>query len=136
MKIRTTPRPLGEPPIGALAMVPLFFLPLGAWLIESGNLTLSQCGLKTLAGIPCVSCGSTRATIHLLHGDFATALYYQPMTMLIYAMLLTWGTLSLGALVKRRSLHLDLSRREDLAIKLTLVAIPLANWAYLIGNGI
>lgn len=136
MRLHTTPRSLGEPPIGAFAMVPLFGLPLGAWLVETQTLTLATCGFKQLLDLPCLSCGSTRATVHLFRGDLLTAISFQPMTMLIYLLLAVWGGLSLWAYVTRRSLHLDLSKRQDFALKASLVAIPIMNWAYLVTMGI
>lgn len=136
MHLRTSPRPLGELPIGAFAMIPLFLLPLGAWLVETKTLELSTCGFKRMFGLPCVSCGSTRATVHLLHGDLFTAISFQPMTMMIYLLLLVWGGLSLWAFTKRRSLHLELSKREDFLVKASLVAVPVVNWFYLVAMGI
>ncbi len=136
MRVTTTPRPLGEIPIGALAMAPLFMLPLGAWLIETKTLDLSECGFKRMFDLPCLSCGSTRATVHLLHGDLLTAISFQPMTMMIYALLVVWGSVSLWALFARRSLHLDLSKRQDFAMKASFVAIPIMNWFYLVAMGI
>jgi len=136
LRIHTTPRPLGEPPIGAIAMVPLFGLPFGAWLIESGTFELSECGFKRAFDLPCLSCGSTRATIHLFHGEFLTALSFQPMTMLVYSILLTWGSLSLWAFATNRALHIDLSKAEDIGLKLALLFVPLANWGYLVQAGI
>ena len=117
-------------------MVPLFFLPLGAWLVGSNTLVLSTCGFKVAFGLPCVSCGSTRATLHLFDGDFWTALTFQPMTMLIYTLLTGWGLLSLWALLTRRSVSIDLSKREDMTVKLSLVFVPLINWSYLVWAGI
>ncbi|MEO8440086.1 MAG: DUF2752 domain-containing protein [Spartobacteria bacterium] len=34
----------------------------------------NSCGAVT--GLPCIFCGTTRAVYHLLHGEFAQALYY------------------------------------------------------------
>ena len=136
MKLRTTPRSPGEIPVGAFAMLPLFALPLGAWLVETGTLNLSMCGFKRAFDLPCLSCGSTRATVNLLHGNFGTALYYQPMTMMLYMLLILWGSLSIWALLKGHRLHLDMSKREDFAVKAAFVAIPIVNWGYLVSMGI
>lgn len=117
-------------------MTPLLGLPLGAWLIETGTLELAECGFKVAFDLPCISCGSTRATIHLLHGDLLSAIALQPMTLTVYAFLLAWGLLSLWAFVKRKSMNLKMSKREDLAAKFALIAIPLVNWSYLVWAGI
>lgn len=136
MKLQITPRPLGEVPIGALAGASLFFLPLGAWLIETELLTLSQCGFKRAFDLPCLSCGSTRATIHLLHGELFTAIAFQPLTLFIYALLLVWGGISFWALIRRRAVRLQLTKTEDVLAKVSLLVLPLLNWAYLVSAGV
>lgn len=39
---------------------------------------LQICILKNTTGLPCPSCGTTRSVLHLLHGDFSTALLMNP----------------------------------------------------------
>lgn len=117
-------------------MVPLFGLPLGAWLVETGRFEFTRCGFKQMFELPCLSCGSTRATVHLLHGDLFTAISFQPLTLMVYAMLVVWGCLSLWGFLSRRSINFRLSKAEDVAFKVSLVVAPLMNWAYLIAAGI
>ena len=136
MKLYTTARSPGEWPIGALALAPLFWLPVGAWLVETKTIELSQCGLKRMVGLPCLSCGSTRATVNLLHGNIAKALAFQPMMMTIYVGLFVWGLVSMWAFLRRRSLNVDLSRTEKRIWYTAIVTVPLANWAYLIAMGV
>jgi hypothetical protein len=45
------------------------------------------CGFKSVTGLPCVFCGGTRSACALLEGDFAHALYLNPISI---------ATLSLG----------------------------------------
>lgn len=136
MRIETAPRALGEAPVGAIMMTPLFGLPLGAWLVETDTISLGKCGFKTAFGLPCISCGSTRATLHLLHGDFLGALAFQPLTLTLYLLLVIWGLTSLWALLRRRSVRLSFSEREEFWLKVGLVAVPLMNWSYLIAAGV
>lgn len=136
MKIHVTKRERGDVPVGALVMLPLFALPLGAWAIEQGHVTFSTCGMKRLAGIPCLSCGSTRATLHLFEGEIGAAFAMQPMMMSLYVLLLVWGLVSLVSFARDRRVSLDLTRREDIAFKAALVLLPALNWAYLIYAGI
>lgn len=136
MRLESTPRPYGEVPTGFLLAAALFFLPLGAWLVETQTIELSQCGLKSAFGIPCFSCGSTRATMLLLGGDVLGAIAMQPLTMLIFALILAWGVISGAAFLRGRSVRLKLGRREGLFAKLAIVALPLVNWVYLYANGI
>ncbi len=136
MKLETTPRPVAEFPLGLVLASLLFFLPLGAYYIETGAFQFSECGFKRMFDLPCFSCGSTRATIHLLHGDVVTAVRFQPLTMLIYSILMTWGAISGWALWRRVSIRPKFGKREDIAVKLTLVALPILNWVYLWWAGI
>lgn len=73
----------------------LFVMLIGFITIIILNLTLAQTphvGLPCYAnmhfGIRCPGCGVTRATLHLVRGDFATAIYYNPwfiLTLAIFA---------------------------------------------------
>ena len=40
---------------------------------------VSICPLLSIVGIPCPSCGMTRAVLAVLNGDFRTAVYYHPL---------------------------------------------------------
>lgn len=136
MRLQLSQRKPGEIPIGALLMLPLFGLPLGAYLVERELVDLGTCGMKAAFDLPCLSCGSTRATLHLFHGELLSAVTLQPMMMGIYLLLIVWGAVSLWAFATRRHVGLVLSDREDMAVKLALLSIPLINWAYLILAGV
>lgn len=76
----------------------LFALPaalLALALVQPGSVPswfpfATSCGAVT--GLPCIFCGTTRALQHLLHGDFARALYYN---WLSYPLLVAAGALYL-----------------------------------------
>lgn len=136
MKIAVIDRKEGHIPWGALVMAPLFFLPLGAWAVQTGRIDLGVCSLKVMAGIPCLSCGSTRGTIFLLHGDITRAFALQPMMMTLYAIIMGWGLVSLSSFYRGKRVVVGMSRAETWAFRASLVAIPLANWAYLIKAGV
>lgn len=136
MKLWVHERTSGEIPWGALVMLPLFAMPMGGWLVEQGHVNFGVCALKATVGIPCLSCGATRATLHLLHAEWADAWAMQPLVMVVYALVALWGVASLGFFARNESMYLELSRREELAFKSSLVILPLVNWAYLIAAGI
>lgn len=117
-------------------MAPLWFLPLGAWAVETGRIDLGVCSMKMLANIPCWSCGATRGTVRLLHGDFASAIAFQPLIMGLYALFMFWGVVSLVSFWRGKRVLLDPSRAEVWAFRLALVALPLLNWWYLIEAGV
>ena len=136
MRVYTRARRLGELPLGVFFMLPVLLLPLGAWLVESGSLVLRGCGMKKALGMPCLSCGSTRATLNLLHGNVLEALLFQPMMIGIYALFAIWGMVSLASFVVGRRLVIELDDREDLAFKIVVVTVPFLNWIYLVAMGI
>ena len=132
MRLYTEPRKPKTIPVGALLMIPLFALPLGAWIIEQGIVDLGTCGMRAAVGIPCLSCGATRATLALFGGDILSALALQPLIITLYFGVALWGLASFGTFMANRKLILRFNRLEDLIFKISLIALPLANWAYLI----
>jgi hypothetical protein len=136
MRFEVTDRHAGEAPLGAVLMLPLFGLPLGAWLVHHGYVSFGTCGLKRLADIPCLMCGATRATFDLLAGHLWSAITLQPLVILLYALLASWGVVSLVSFVLARRVHMRLTSHETAAVKLAIISLPLANWAYLIAAGV
>lgn len=136
MRLYTVRRPPGEIPVGALVMLPLFAMPLGAWAVRTGVMEFSTCGMKRMFDLPCLTCGATRATLALTRGDVLGALALQPLIIVLYALIAIWGALSLWTYLRHRRLVLSMSRAEDLAFKALLVIVPIANWFYLYRAGI
>lgn len=136
MQIRLTQRQPGVAPVGALLMLGLFALPLGAWLVHNGIISFGTCGLQRLADIPCLMCGATRATMDLLEGQLLNALALQPMVILGYVALAAWGSVSLVTFATDRHVDISLASAEKTTLKLTIVFAPLANWAYLVAAGV
>ncbi len=64
------------------------FLLLGS-IILFFNLSYIGCPIRFATGVPCPTCGITRAVISLLRFDFATSFYYLPTAVpLIVSMLM------------------------------------------------
>lgn len=136
MQVYVRPRRLGEFPLGAFLMLPLFGLPFGGWLLEHGHHSFSKCAMKVRFDVPCLSCGATRGTLRLFHGDIFGALSFQPMMMTIYLGLLIWGFASLWGVFTRKRVVVHLTDREDLIFKFIIIAVPILNWFYLYFMGI
>ena len=117
-------------------MLPLFALPFGVWLVQQEWANFGTCAMKSVFGIPCLTCGATRGTVRLLYGDIAGAFSYQPMIMVVYLLLATWGLTSLGLFVQDKRAKLHLNPTETRMMKVALIAVPLVNWVYLIAAGI
>jgi hypothetical protein len=131
MEIYVRPRKLGEIPVGALVMLPLFALPWGGWMLEHDRLHFGRCAMKVKFELPCLSCGATRGTLRLFHGDLLGALAFQPMMISLYAAILLWGAISLWGFIRRERVVIYLSDREDLLFKAVIIFAPILNWLYL-----
>ena len=97
--------------------------------------TLPECTFKALVGLPCLTCGVTRSALALADLDFGVALRINPLaTVLVVAFVgggLVAGSLALGGRPLREP-RWDLLPVE----RLGLVAVVVANWAYLVWRGI
>ncbi|MGM0559194.1 MAG: DUF2752 domain-containing protein [Myxococcota bacterium] len=136
INIEVEDREPGKVPIGALLMLPLFLMPLGGYLVQENSADMGICSLKALVGLPCMTCGSTRATMRLLYGDVAHAILFQPMMIAIYVGLGLWGGVSFVSFLMDKRVKVELSDTWSIAFKVSLAAIPLLNWAYLIAIGV
>ena len=96
---------------------------------------LTLCPLKRLLGVPCPSCGTTRATAMLLRGDVCGAFAMQPLAVAVLILLcpaVAVGWLTVGGPWMKR-LFAVLSRQILFWVALTLAI--LANWIYVILRG-
>ena len=67
--------------VGALALVPTAFIL--SWLPVD---VVPRCPLRTLTGVPCPLCGSTRGVIAAVHGHLGHALELNPASLLVLAL--------------------------------------------------
>lgn len=106
-----------------------------AWL--KLGLPLPPCTFKNFTGHPCVGCGATRATHALLHGEIGDALRLNPLCAAGFIALGAYGIFAVISVVfgKGRRLRPDgLPRRTGTAVRIGLVLIIAANWAWVILN--
>lgn len=136
MEFDVEQREPGHIPLGAILMLPLFLMPLGGWLVQESQTQFGACSLKSMLGIPCMTCGATRGTMRLLYGDVAGGFLFQPMIMIAYMAIAAWGLTSFFFFVQDKRVRVHLSDRASLAFKISLIVIPLSNWIYLIAMGI
>jgi hypothetical protein len=92
-----------------------------------------SCALKGLFGISCPTCGSTRAVVHLAHGDLFEALAMNPLITLSFIVAVLLFLYSLVALALDLSrIGLQLSTREGSAVRVAAIGLVLAQWVYLV----
>jgi len=112
--------------LGAITMVVLLHL---------SRLPFSVCIFKAVTGIPCMTCGTTRALARLARLDLAGALAMNPLATLGTLAVLPWGAADLLLLSRGRALSLELSPAAARVVRIAAVVAVLANWAWLIAAG-
>jgi hypothetical protein len=116
---------------------------MGALLLIGAGLALLQafgvsvCVFHRLTGLPCLTCGSTRAAVLLLTGEARDAFFLQPFA--------TAGGLLAGAgcffyavnlFLWRRVARVWLEGRETRVCVCAVIALALLNWLYLVWRGV
>jgi hypothetical protein len=94
-----------------------------------------RCPFHVLTGLPCPSCGATRAGLALLRGRPLEALAFNPLATLAEVVFLAGGVLAPVWLWAGGKVPV-LPRALPLWARVAAVAVILANWAWLIANGV
>lgn len=87
------------------------------------------CLFRTLTGINCPTCGSSRAFLTLLQGRIGQAFLYNPLILVLVSVVLAHQSL---ALVFKRRFTLRLAPRVRIFMTLGLLLLFFINWLYLI----
>lgn len=100
-------------------------------------LGVTICPLKRYTGIPCLTCGSTRAAFLAMRGDFSGAFRMQPLMTVLMALGVVYCIAVACAFLMRREIplpRLPRSRRWKIAFWTVASLLAAANWAYVICN--
>lgn len=111
--------------LSALALRPL-------WLAIAP--LLPPCPFRALTGIPCLSCGTTRAAVAMLHGRPLDALLLNPLAALAGAAFLSGGLLAPAWILFGGPVPAP-PRPLPLWARAALVAALAANWAWVVWKG-
>ena len=123
------------PPLGAIFGGIGLLAAAAVGLLRLDRIPLTLCVFKGLTGLPCPTCGSTRALGRLFALDFAGALGMNPFTTLVAVVVGAWAVADLALLPRRRALGLEVPKRLGFALRAGALVLFLANWVYLIGAG-
>lgn len=93
------------------------------------------CIIKWVTGLPCPSCGSTRAVLALVHGGIYDAFIINPLGILVAAILVSAPPWILFDLVSGKSTLLSVFRKTEQFIKrppvaLLLFVLVICNWIW------
>ena len=105
-----------------------------AWLAI--GLGWPQCPFLAMTGWPCLTCGATRATIAVVHGNFLQALSWNPLGFLALCGVTVFDLYAVVVLLSRgpRLRLEDWTRRERNVVRIAVVCALLVNWMYLFAH--
>jgi uncharacterized protein with PQ loop repeat len=101
-----------------------------------GSTMVATCMFKSVTGISCPACGTTRSVVHLAHGDVQEAAWINPFGFIaVLFLLLIPCWLIYDLLTKQRTLFTSYVRAEEIIKTKTWVYVPmivivLINWVW------
>lgn len=105
-----------------------------AWLTMA--LPWPRCPFLAVTGLPCVTCGATRSTIAFLHGDFLSALRWNPLAFVALCGLVAFDLYAAIVLVGRtpRLRIVDWTVTEKNVARIVVISLLALNWIYLLAH--
>jgi hypothetical protein len=125
----------GALPLGAILAGIAVLGAAAVGLLHLDALPFTFCVFKTATGLPCLTCGTTRALARLFHGDLGGAFGMNPLAAAGSLSLLPWAVADLALVTRGRALRLDLGPGAARAARVCAVAAAALNWAYLVAAG-
>ena len=104
-------------------------------LLGLDRVPLTFCVFKGLTGLPCPTCGSTRAVARLFDLDPAGALAMNPFTTVVAVVIAAWAVVDLILLPRGRALRVGFSRSAGNVLRVMAFVAFVANWVYLLAQG-
>jgi Protein of unknown function (DUF2752) len=125
----------GAFPIGAALGAAAAVGATGVMLLGTYHVSFVVCYFKLITGLPCLTCGGTRATARLLRLDPAGALAMNPLVTLVGFAVAAWAVADLVLLTRGRALRMSVGPPVARALRIAIPLAVVANWAYLIAAG-
>ncbi len=92
-----------------------------------------SCVFKTLTGLSCPTCGSTRCIVFLAHGNIASAFFMNPLIAAAAMGAMLFLPYSLFTFIfDLPRLGVALAENEKYRLRIMTVLLVLANWLYLV----
>jgi len=133
-RFRFLARP-GASPLGAIfAAIGLAGGAVIGWL-HLDHVPVTFCSLKAMTGIPCFSCGATRAFGRLFALDLAGALAMNPLVTLGALSVAVWGAADLIVLPWGRALRVEVPPGLARVLRMGAVVAVVLNWIFLVVDG-
>jgi hypothetical protein len=131
LRLRATDRP----PLGLVFAACGVVAGAFVLLLHLDRLPVSFCAFKQLTGLPCPTCGGTRALGRLAALDIPGAFAMNPLAVGLGVAVALWALCDLVLLPRRQSLRLEVRPDAAFAVRVAVVLAAAANWAYLVLAG-
>lgn len=113
-------------------------------LIESQkkhSIKIEFCLIKSVTGLPCPSCGSTRSVLSIAHGDIITAMLWNPIGIFLVLLMLILPVWIVYDLILRKDSFYKFYFKVETFLKIPIVAITaillvIINWIWNICKGV
>lgn len=109
-------------------------LAVSRWAPLIGD-SLWACSFKSLTGLPCPTCGTTRAAIALARFDVLGALERYPLPALCWIVFIAGGAVA-GVMALAGRTPPPIPSRLPVWARWTVAAVLLLNWMYSIATGV
>ena len=126
---------VGAAPLGAIFGGIGVLVAAVVGLLGLDRLALTFCVFKGLTGLPCPTCGSTRAVARLFGFDLPGALAMNPFTTVVAVVIAAWALVDLLLIPRGRALRVGVSPTLGRALRTAAFLAFLANWIYLLVVG-
>jgi hypothetical protein len=95
-----------------------------------------RCIFHDLTGLPCLTCGATRAAIQFFHGNLVRAWKWNPLVFAGLCAIAVFDVYAVLVLVTRRPrLRIaQLTANEKNSMRLVVVALLALNWVYVLSH--
>jgi len=123
------------PPLGAIFGGIGLAGAAAVWLLGLDRIPLTLCVFKGLTGLPCPTCGSTRALGRLFGLDLAGALAMNPFTTVLAAVVAAWAVADVVLLPRGQALGVEVSKPTGFALRVAALLLLRANWVDLLAAG-
>jgi hypothetical protein len=105
--------------------------------LSSNPVQFYICPFKAITGLPCLTCGTTRAMLALAQLNISHAIKMNPLICLSVFMILAWGLYEfIQKIFRTRYLTVRVTPCEHKMIIIGIIIAITANWYYLIKAGI
>jgi hypothetical protein len=130
--VRITRATTRWPVIGAwpLALGIVWAVLVGVFvLLKPADSEATVCVFRNVTGVPCPTCGSTRAALAAIEGRPIEAIVFNPLVTVAGALTIAWLVLRVGC---RRRIEFDLAPRQRTLVWIVIGVLFGANWVYVI----